>query len=720
MTPMPVMPLLRSRTPLLRAALLLAGALLAASPASGMTWRWSNPSPHGNNIVDMAWNGYLSVQVTELGQIYTGIDFLGWTPQNSGTTNDLQAVTFFGNRIVFTGANGTVGYSDDGVNFTTTTLNTANWLVDVAASSNLVVTVGDNAAIYTSTDGATWQLKPAGQPPGVAGNWLLGVAWGNGVFVATGEGGYIATSGDGVHWTNHSVSSSLGDVTHVAWITTANGFNSFPYTGFWAVTDNGNALYSTNNGATWYSFPVNNSTNILYAVAANDTSALLAGDSEVRLGRTLSLWPEQTGALPGTAPVWSYYTALWDTNSDEFRLSGDNGMMVEGTATNLNYVWQEQYESARDLLWQVTLANGLYVAVGDHARIMTSDSGGEWSIEALPLTNSISSSNTVFLCVGGDTNLLIAAGTGGSLAISPNILISVVLTNLDGTFSTNQVSEQGVVWYSMPAPTASDLAAVCAYSNNYYLAGAGATLLRSANGTNWGAVSVSGAAGTTDLSGLATSTNMIVAVGDQGLIITSPDGTTWTKRASGTTSGLFRVRCLCGMFLALGENGTILKSTNGVSWSSVASGTTEWLNDAVMITNTCYIVGNNGTVLASTNYVNWTNVGCITSRSLYGAATQNGQLIVVGLAGTILRSQVVPNLTSPIFFYYYAQSAGENIFYVAGAPDQRFTLDTSSNLTTWTTGPVLDLIYPDGTLTFITSLGATPPTRQFYRARLVP
>jgi hypothetical protein len=181
-----------------------------------------------------------------------------------------------------------------------------------------------------------------------------------------------------------------------------------------------------------------------------------------------------------------------------------------------------------------------------------------------------------------------------------------------------------------------------------------------------------------------------------------------------------RVRCLRGLFLAVGENGTILESTNGIGWSSLPSGTTNWLNDAVMVTNICYIVGNNGTVLGSTDLVNWTNVGCVTYQSLYGAATQNGQLVVVGLQGTILRSQIVPNLTSPIFFYDYAQSSGENIFYVAGNPDQQFTLDSSTNLTDWTTGPLLDLIYGDGTLTFITSLGTNSPPTQFYRATLVP
>jgi hypothetical protein len=139
-----------------------------------------------------------------------------------------------------------------------------------------------------------------------------------------------------------------------------------------------------------------------------------------------------------------------------------------------------------------------------------------------------------------------------------------------------------------------------------------------------------------------------------------------------------------------------------------------------MVSNVCYIVGNQGTVLASSNYLNWTNVGCITYQSLYGAAAQNGQLVVVGLQGTILRSQIIPNLTSPIFFYFYAQAAGQNIFYVSGAPDQQFTLDSSTNLKTWTTGPLLDLIYGSGTLTFFTGLGINPPPAQFYRATLVP
>jgi hypothetical protein len=704
-----------------RPALFIAIALLAAGQVRALTWRWSNPSPHGNNVVDMAWDGNLAVQVTELGQIYTGMNFFGWLPQNSGTTNDLQAVVFLGNRIVFSGAEGAVGYSDDGVNFTSSSLNTANWLVSLAASSNLVVAVGDNAVIYTSSDGASWQYQ--GQAPNNPnGSWLLSAAWGAGEFVITGEYGYVATSADGVHWTSHSINSTppfvTSDLTSVAWVSTTNAAFAFPYTGFWAATSDGRALYSTNRGAAWHLFSGLNSTNVLYAISANATSGLLAGEDDVRLATTAGLWGRQAGQLPGSAPIWTYYTAVWDTNG-AYRLGGDDGMLVQGAATtNNNYIWQTPYYSVRDFLWQTTLASDLYVAVGDNARIMTSGNGVDWSIEAIPFTNSVSATNTVFFCVGGNSNMLVAAGNRGSLAVSPNNPTPVVITNLDGTTFTNLVGSMGVLWYSLPAPTTNDLTGVCTFSNNLYLAGGNATLLRSADGTNWTRMAVP-SAGNTYISGLASSSNSFIAAGDQGLLLSSADGVNWSKITSGTTNWLFRVRCLNGRFLAIGETGTILQSTNGVNWSFASSGTTNWLNDAIMVSNTCYIVGNNGTVLASIDFVNWTNIGCITAQSLYGAATQNGQLVVVGLQGTILRSQILPDLT-PVDFVGYQQAGDQNLFLVAGQPDQRFTLDSSTNLMSWVTGPVLDLIYGSGTLVFLTNLGTNPPPTQFYRATLVP
>jgi hypothetical protein len=698
-------------------------ALVLPCSAQNLIWHWSNPQPHGNDIVDMAWNGTLGVQVCELGQIYTSPDLVNWFPQQSNLTNDLEAVTFFGSRIVIAGAAGAVAYSDDGVNFTTNSLHTTNWIVSLASSSNLVVAVGDNGALYTSTDGANWNLQSP--PPYLYPYWLLSVAYGNGVFVTTGEQGYIATSKNGTNWTAHSIDESYGQLEDVAWIDTSGSHTNFPYKGFWTVSDAGDALYSSTNGASWTQFNFGSqdpSTNVLYTLAADNVTGLLGGNSEAQLGSKVTnqlVWSNQTGLAPTNVPLWTYFASILDTNGG-YEMAGYDGMLVQSSVTNGGaYCWNTPFYSPRDWLFQVTQVNGLYVAVGDNVRVMTSGDGADWAIEEVPLTNSISSTNTAFLCVGGTTNFLIASGTKGSLAVSPNGLIPVVETNEDGTLFTNYASTLGVVWYSLPAPaaTTNDLAGVCAFSNNFFLVGGNGTILNSPDATNWSKQK----SGTVDyLSGITAFTNgLLVLTGDEGTILTSPDGTNWTSHASGTTNWLYRLRCINGQLLAVGENGVMLTSANGTNWNSIHSGVTNWLNDAVMISNTCYVVGNQGVVLASTNFINWTSIGTITTKSLDGAATQNGQLVVVGFEGSILQTQVVPILT-PINFVSFGQAGGYNVFSVAGVLDQQFTLDSSTNLTNWATGPLLDLMYGNGTLIFYQSLPPSSPGAQYYRCTVVP
>ncbi len=729
--------------------MILAATLVTRLSAQNLSWSWSNPQPHGNDIVGMAWNGTLGVQVCELGRVYTSPDLVNWFSQNSQLTNDLEAVTFFGQRIIITGASGAIAYSDDGVNFTNCSVNSGgNWLVSVAASPNLVVAVGDNGVIYTSTNGATWYLQ--NPPPRLGDSWLTSVAYGNGIFVTTGDTGgpggvsYIANSSDGINWTNQTpsnLSASDGNLEAVAWISSSGSRTVYPYTGFWAVSDTGAAFYSTNNGVIWNRFTFGNpSTNVLYAIAADNTTGLLAGDSEVRLGSAVGkqiAWPEQIGAALTSVPPWTYFAAVSATNG-VYELAGYDGMLVQSYLTNGTYNWNTPYYSARDWLFQVTLASGLYVAVGDNVRIMTSDDGVDWSVEELPLTNSVNLTNTAFFCVGGTTNLLVAAGSQGSLAISPNFVVPVVATNNAGGLFTNNVSTMGVIWYSLSAPagTTNDLAGVCTFSNKLYLAGGNGTML-TLNLPNWSSLNASNvdtllggrnwttnnSTVTSDLSSMTVFTNSVltngimVACGDLGKILTSTNGTNWNLVYSGVTTGLLRVRCANGRLLVLGENGTLLTSTNATTWAKISSGVTNWLNDAIMVSNTCYIVGNQGVVLASTNFTNWTNIGTITTKSLNGVATQNGQLVVVGFEGTILRSQILP-VTTPVNFTEFAQSDGYNIFSVAGIVDQQFTLDSSTNLVNWVTGPLLNLIYSDGTLIFYQTLPVHLQPSQYYRCTL--
>ena len=659
-----------SLSPLLFLLLLL--ALPAHAIIFPLTWRWSNPTPHGATIVDMAYANGLVIQVGERGQIFTSTDLDQWIPRNSHTTRSLRGVTFFGGRILVTGESGTILFADDPSAFFLVDLSTPDWLESVAASTNLAVAVGDNAAIYTSTNGVVWQRQTAGFT-----NWLRGVAYGAGQFVAVGERGRIATSPNGAAWTTRT-SGLTNHLNRVAWFDTA----------FYAVADGGKLLTSP-TGTTW-TLVNTGATNSLYAAPAGTNSQVVAGDLEVRLRESGSWSNQLAAALPLPPPAWTYFAGLW--NGAEYLLAGRSGMLVEGYKTNATtpLIWPTHSNPIRHWLWAVARFPGYYAAVGDRGTILTSPNGIDWDLELVPNT----ATNTVFLGVGGSTNLYLAVGTAGAILWSTNLLIWTEVT---------------------PRPTTNDLQGVAYAEGKFIVSGGRGVILTSTNGTNW----TSRTSGTTAfLSCITPFPGGFVATGDGGTILTSTNGINWNARTSGTTNWLYHAQYVGGLMLAVGENGAILTTSNAVNWTARASGTTRWLNNVQAVDDTLFVVGNQGTVLASANAVTWTNIGTITRKSLYGlAANGTGQIVVVGSEGAIIRSQALP-ATTPVHIREYTRTAGNNLFLFTGQPDQRFLLQDTTTLTNWLEGPPLEFLDSTGTLLYFETAKPDAPPRRYYRANL--
>ena len=85
------------------------------------------------------------------------------------------------------------------------------------------------------------------------------------------------------------------------------------------------------------------------------------------------------------------------------------------------------------------------------------------------------------------------------------------------------------------------------------------------------------------VSELKSNDKKFVAVGSSGTILTSSDGTSWTSRTSGTSSGLNGVTYGKSTFVAVGSSGTILTSSDGTSWTSRTSGTSSDLYSVTYI-----------------------------------------------------------------------------------------------------------------------------------------
>jgi hypothetical protein len=632
-------------------------------------WRWSNPAPHGANVYDMACIGGTYVQVCECGQIFTSADAQTWVPCESGITLALRAITLLGGRVVITGENGAVIVSDDLTDFYSAGVNTTNWLEGVAASSNTAVTVGDNAATYVSTNGVSWQPL-SGLP--FNNNWLSGIAYGTNSFVVAGESGLIATSPNGTTWTARTSGTTIY-LNGVAWVSNQ----------FLAVGEGGTAFTSP-SGTTWQAVTTG-ATNALYDASGTTNSLLVAGELELRLWGTANWSNELSTALLSPAPSWPYYATLWDGAG--YFAAGSTGLTTESYQTNGTTQWYTETNSLRIWLWQVAHPASNYIAVGDFGTILTSPNGIDWDVELTPS----SATNSVLLGVGGSTNFFLAVGSQGTVLWATNTFL----------------------WNALPAPTTNDLQGVCFDGSRFILCGGNGTLLTSTNGTNWTQRATPANA---FLMSVTTFNRSWVAVGEGGVILTSLDSTNWVRQTSGTTNWLSQVRCLNGQLLALGETGTILVSTNGTNWAARTSGLTNWLNAADYVDGVWFIAGDQGTLLISTDTTNWINSGTITLKSLYGLVIYQGQLVTVGTEGVIIRSQLIP-ATTPVNISSYARVSGEDIFLFTGQADQQFYLNSSTNLSTWSQGPLLEFLDSSGTLLYVSSVATNAP-QQFFRTVL--
>jgi photosystem II stability/assembly factor-like uncharacterized protein len=101
--------------------------------------------------------------------------------------------------------------------------------------------------------------------------------------------------------------------------------------------------------------------------------------------------------------------------------------------------------------------------------------------------------------------------------------------------------------------------------------------------------------------------NQLVAVGQGGTILTSPDGTEWSVRDSGRASTLLDVEMdSAGRMVAVGTHGTVLTSNDGIVWSKWILGTGSPLNSVSWTGNQFFISGQYGDLLSSPDGLEWT------------------------------------------------------------------------------------------------------------------
>jgi hypothetical protein len=197
------------------------------------------------------------------------------------------------------------------------------------------------------------------------------------------------------------------------------------------------------------------------------------------------------------------------------------------------------------------------------------------------------------------------------------------------------------------------------------------------------------------LHGVAHGSGLLVAVGDGGTVLTSPDGATWTDRtvsvgAARAGGDLLGVAYGGGRFVAVGTKGAVAASADGVRWSAGSAGVSVQLSDVAYGGGLFVAVGDEGTVLTSGDGKAWTARKSGTEVKLYGVTYGAGRFVAVGYGGTVLSStdgSVWSSHSAGTTRFLSDVTYGAGNFLAVGEGD---TVATSADGSAWSVGRVAD------------------------------
>jgi hypothetical protein len=261
------------------------GSLIMTSP-DGANWTYQTPTT--NLFSEAVYSSSLAfgngqfVRVGDRGTILTSTNGISWYQGSSGTTNDLQAIAFAGDRFVAVGWEGsTLLTSTNGTDWDQLKPPSGFYGYNgfsMAYGNGRFVMVGWEFAA-TSTNGVDWVQ----QPLPVDGYPANSIAFGNGQFVLVG-GCEICwpqvpdlTSLDGASWTvEQGTESTLNAVTSVAF-----GGGRFVAVGGWDLGPNTRIIMTSADGVHWDR--LESSSSSLWSVAYGNGHFVAVGNFETIL-----------------------------------------------------------------------------------------------------------------------------------------------------------------------------------------------------------------------------------------------------------------------------------------------------------------------------------------------------------------------------------------------------------------------------------------------------
>lgn len=221
----------------------------------------------------------------------------------------------------------------------------------------------------------------------------------------------------------------------------------------------------------------------------------------------------------------------------------------------------------------------------------------------------------------------VLTGFGSGVAVNGD---DIVVVGSGGSVNPGRIAvsqDAGVSWYSFDnlAPTVGALRDI-KYADSKWVAVGIDTIVVSTDLQTWQVTSFVSKSFTAVTYGLG----QFVAVGNGGIIYTSPDAVTWTQQTSGTTTAFTSVAASATKIIAgTSSGGSVYVSTDGAAWSPVATGSTALqyvsFGDGVFVTGPRYSTDDGAT---------WTATSGLALNPLRGIIWDGTYFLAVGSPGS--------------------------------------------------------------------------------------
>lgn len=537
---------------------------------------------HSTGVIlnSVIWGKDKFVAVGNLGQILISADGLKWDAVNSGTEKALTGVAWNGSNFAAVGDRGTLLVSDDGIDWSKRPLETEySFSGIISGSGKYIATINDTFnTILTSNDGKEWKtVEPVADLYGYNNPAYNGETFIMNAKIPHQGGSLMIASKDGENWTKVENAPKVTSVT-----SDGTGFVALGDT----FRDENNILtqniYTSDDGKKWEP----NSVKWDSGYYSDLRTIKYCNDELIGLNLLGEIFSSEDGlqwTRENTGLDDFYNKIAWD--GGQFVAYDDAGNMAvskDGATWTESTVKLNLEQPIRGINY---LDNNIIVVfAGTPAKMYASKDGANWTLQEIEGLNGLENGKVISV---GDKYVLTA---GDAVYISSDAEEWEKLSIPAAELTTNSIAYNGTTYISVGG-RGRIVGGEGNSSDPYRIIGTSIDL------KEWKTEKTENASA---LSAVVWADSRFVAVGDDGMILTSKDGLNgWTQVKSPTTNDLLSIIWDGAGYIATGEYGTILYSEDGSNWTKEKGITSDSISK-VIVQGDQYLALGSGTILKGT------------------------------------------------------------------------------------------------------------------------